>query len=233
MSADDTGAGSRSQQADYRLRDALVVILAVGSGAANITAFLVLGKVFSSVITGNLLLLGLAAASTQPRLALRSGLALVGYSAGVLIGVPIAVRGRHQIWPPAVTAALCAELCVLFGFEAGWEAGRQRPGWQVVLLVLLGVAMGVQSAAVRRLGDMSATYLTGTLTGVLAGLITGNRPAGLWRDVSALVAVVTGACAGAVLIHVAPGWLPALTLLPPIAVIAAAQGFRRGAATGP
>jgi uncharacterized membrane protein YoaK (UPF0700 family) len=226
MSGDDTGAGTRTRQASQRLRDSLVVLLAVGSGAADVTAFLVLGKVFSSVITGNLVLLGLAAAGTQPGNALRSGLALASYSAGVLIGVPIAVRGRRQIWPPAVTATLCAELCVLLGFTVGWEAGRQRPGWQFALLVLLGVAMGMQSAAVRRLGNMSATYMTGTLTGVLAGLITGNRPTGQWRDVGALVVVVIGAGAGAALIHLAPAWLPALTLLPISAVIAAASMFR-------
>jgi uncharacterized membrane protein YoaK (UPF0700 family) len=230
MNVDETGAGTGSRQSGQRLRDSLVVLLAIGSGAANVTAFLVLGKVFSSVITGNLVLIGLAAASAKPGLALRSGLSLAGYSAGVLIGVPIAVRGHRQTWPPAVTAALCAEICLLLGFTAAWEAGRQRPGWQLALLLLLAGAMGVQSAAVRRLGDMSATYMTGTLTGLLAGLITGNRPAGLWRDVSAIVAVVTGACAGAAVIHVAPAWLPALTVLPAGAVIATASMFRRGSA---
>jgi len=228
MSDDDTGA----VQAGQRLRDSLVVLLAIGSGAADVTAFLVLGNVFSSVITGNLVLLGLAAATTQPGLAMRSGLALAGYAAGVLIGVPVAGRGRHRIWPPAVTAALCAELCLLLGFTAGWEAGRQRPGWQAALLVLLGSAMGVQSAAVRRLGDMSSTYLTGTLTGVLTALSTRNRRAGLWRDVSALAAVLAGACAGAALIHIAPAWLPALTLLPLSTVITASRRLRRGTASG-
>jgi len=231
MSGDGSGAGTHSRQAGVHLRDILVVLLAVGSGAADVTAFLVLGKVFSSVITGNLVLLGLAAASAQPGLALRSGLALAGYSAGVLIGVPIAGRGRDQIWPPAVTAALCAELCLLLAFTAGWEAGRQHPGWPAALLVLLGAAMGAQSAAVRRLGNMSATYLTGTLTGVLTALITRNRPDGLWRDVSALVAVLAGACAGATLIRLAPSWLPVLVLLPLSTVIAAAGVFRRSAAT--
>jgi uncharacterized membrane protein YoaK (UPF0700 family) len=231
MSGDDTGAGADSRRAGHRFRDSLVVLLAVGSGAADVTAFLVLGKVFSSVITGNLVLLGLAAASAQPGLALRSGIALAGYSAGVLIGVPIAGRGRRQIWPPAMTAALCAEFCLLLAFTAGWEAGRQHPGWQVALLALLGSAMGVQSAAVRRLGDMSATYLTGTLTGVLTALITRNKPDGRWRDVSALVAVLAGACAGAALIRLAPSWLPALVLLPLTGVIVAASLVRWGAKT--
>jgi uncharacterized membrane protein YoaK (UPF0700 family) len=225
MSGGDTGAGTRAP-AGQRLRDSLVVLLAVGSGAVNITSFLVLGKVFSSVITGNLVLLGLAAAGTQHGPALRSGLALAGYSAGVLIAAPIAGRGGRAIWSPAVTAALCAELCLLLAFTAGWEANRQRPGWQLALLILLAAAMGMQSAAVRRLGSISATYLTGTLTGVLTALITSSRPAGHWRDVGVIVALATGAGAGAALIRLAPAWLPALMLLP-LGTVIAASGFRR------
>jgi uncharacterized membrane protein YoaK (UPF0700 family) len=231
MSADDTGDSTNSGQDGQRLRDSLVVLLAVGAGVVNVTSFLALGKVFSSVITGNLVVLGMAAARVQPGLALRSGLALAGYSAGVLIGAPIAARGRRQIWPPAVTAALCAELCFLIAFTAGWEAARQQPGWRIALLILLAAAMGVQSAAVRQFGSISATYLTGTLTGVLSATITSNRPAGHWRDVGVILALATGAGAGAALIRFAPAWLPALTLLPVSTVIAAALWFRRSAAT--
>lgn len=230
MSGDSTGAVADSRQAGQRLRDSLVVLLAVEAGVVNVTSFLVLGKVFSSVITGNLVVLGMAAARVEPGLALRSGLALAGYSAGVLIGVPIAARGRRQLWPPGVTAALCGELCLLLGFTVCWEAAGRRGSWQVALLILLAVAMGVQSAAVSRLGPMSATYLTGTLTGILTALITSSRPAGLRRDVGVVVAVAIGAGAGAALIRLAPSWLPALVLLPLSAVIAAAGGFRRSTA---
>ena len=231
MSGDGTGAGTGPRQAGQRLRDSLVVVLAVEAGVVNVTSFLVLGKVFSSVITGNLVVLGMAAARVQPGLALRSGLALAGYSVGVLIAVPIAARGRRQLWPPAVTAALCAELCLLLAFTVCWEASSRRPTWQIALLVLLAVAMGVQSAAVSRLGPMSATYLTGTLTGILTALITGSRPAGLRRDVSVVVAVAIGAGAGAALIRLAPSWLTALVLLPLSAVITVAAVFRRSTAT--
>jgi uncharacterized membrane protein YoaK (UPF0700 family) len=227
MSGDHTGTGPHTE-AGQGLRDSLVVLLAVGSGAVNVTSFLVLGKVFSSVITGNLVLLGLAAASTQHGPGLRSGLALIGYSAGVLIGAPIAVRGRRKIWSPAVTAALGAELCLLLAFTAGWEADRQRPGWQLALLILLAAAMGMQSAAVSRLGAMSSTHLTGVLAGVLAGLVGGRNSSGRGRDVSVLAAIVVGASAGAALIRAAPSWLPALTLLPLATVIATASMFRWG-----
>ena len=227
MSGDDTGAGTNSGQAGQRLRDSLVVLLAFGAGVVNVTSFLALGKVFSSVITGNLVVLGMAAANVQPGLALRSGLALAGYSAGVLIGAPIAARGRRRVWPLGTTAALCTELFLMLVFTVGWETGRQHPGWRIALLVLLAAAMGMQSAAVRRLGSISATYLTGTLTGVLTALITSNRPAGHWRDVGVIVALATGAGAGAALIRLAPAWLPALTLLPLAAAIAAASAFCR------
>jgi len=230
MSGDGSGACTDSRQAGQRLRDSLVVLLAVEAGVVNVTSFLVLGKVFSSVITGNLVVLGMAAASVQPGLALRSGLALAGYSAGVLIGVPIAARGRSQFWPPTVTAALGAEFCLLLGFTVCWEVSSRRGSWQVALLILLAIPMGVQSAAVSRLGRMSATYLTGTLTGILTALITSSRPAGLWRDVGVVVAVAIGAGAGAALIRLAPSWLPALMLLPLTMVIAAAGVFRRSTA---
>jgi hypothetical protein len=100
----------------------------------------------------------------------------------------------------------------------------------LALLVLLAAAMGAQSAAVRQFGDVSSTYLTGTLASVLAALSTGSRRPGLWRDVSTLLAVVVGACAGGALIHLAPNWLPAATLLPLGMVIAAAGIFRQALA---
>jgi uncharacterized membrane protein YoaK (UPF0700 family) len=214
------------------VRDRLIVLLAIGSGAADVTAFVALGKVFSSVITGNLVLVGLAAASRNPGLALRGGLSVAAYSAGVLTGAPIAARGPERIWPGAVTAALGAELCLLLLFTATWEAARTRPGWQLVLLGLLAAAMGVQSAAVGRLGNMSSTYLTGTLTGVLAGLVTGSGRAGRWRDIGTIAAIVAGAGAGEALILFAPAVLPALTLLPLAAVIAVAGRAAWPAADG-
>jgi uncharacterized membrane protein YoaK (UPF0700 family) len=82
--------------------------------------------------------------------------------------------------------------------------------------------MGVQSAAVRRLGNMSATYLTGTLTGVLTSLVTRSSSDGRSRDVGVIVAAVAGAAAGAAAIRAAPAWLPVLSLLPVCAVLVAA-----------
>ncbi len=58
---------------------------------------------------------------------------------------------------------------------AGWLIDGSEPSGVVVypLIVLSALAMGVQSAAVRRLAvaDVSTTYITGTLTGLTARMV--------------------------------------------------------------
>ncbi len=205
-------------------RDYRVVLLTVTAGAVNAVSFLALGKVFSSVITGNLVLLGVAASTHSSIEAIHAGVALAGYAAGVLAGAPLAARRSHRTgaWPASVTTTLAAELCVLAGFCIGWELshGRPRGGAQLALLVVLAAGMGMQSAAVRHLGQMSSTYLTSTLTGVLAGLVTRTRPEGFVRSVGVLAAVVVGALAGGTLATRAYAWLPVLILVPLGVVIA-------------
>jgi uncharacterized membrane protein YoaK (UPF0700 family) len=220
MTADDEENGRRPAAArDYR-----VVLLTLTSGAVNAVSFLALGKVFSSVITGNLVLLGVAATSHSPSEALHAGVATAGYAAGVLIGAPLAARRSRQAdtWPASVTVTLGAELFVLAGFCVGWELSHGSPhdGGQLTLLVAAAAAMGMQSAAVRRLGQMSSTYLTSTLLGVLAGLVGGGRPEGLGRSIGVLAAVVVGALAGGILAKSAHAWLPVAVLLPLAVVVA-------------
>jgi hypothetical protein len=97
---------------------------------------------------------------------------------------------------------------------------------QLPLLALLAAAMGMQSAAVRQLGQMSSTYLTSTLTGVLAALATRSKADGMARSLGVLAAIIVGAIAGSVVLTMAPVWLPVLALAPIGAVVVlAAAGF--------
>jgi uncharacterized membrane protein YoaK (UPF0700 family) len=209
---------------DRALRDGLVTVLALTSGAVDATSFLALGQVFSSVMTGNLVLLGVAAGNHNATQAIHAGVAIAAYAAGVLAAAPLAARGgdseQGRIWPPAVTLTLGLEFCLLVAFTIGWElspAGH-RAGLGLALLILLAAAMGMQSAAVSRLGKMSSTYMTGTLTGVLIALVTRSRPEGRWRDVTALAAVAIGALAAGLLRSAAAAFVPAVVLAPQAAV---------------
>jgi len=212
------------------VRDGLLVLLTLTTGAVDAACFLQLGNVFSSVITGNLVLIGVAAATQSASLAINGGVALAGYSAGVLVGAPIATRRARggEIWPLSVSITLVAEFCVLAGFSVGWELTAGSPGStaRVLLIAALAVAMGIQSAAVRQLGGLSTTYLTGTLTAVMAELVTRDRAPGLARRVGVFAAIVAGAAAGGLVAENAPAWLPAVIMTPLAAVvIASITGF--------
>jgi uncharacterized membrane protein YoaK (UPF0700 family) len=207
-----------------RYRDTLVVALTLGTGALDAVTFLRLGKVFSSVITGNLALLGVAAGQQDATLALNGGLALAGYGAGVVVGSVFAgtpERGQ-PVWPRRVTVTLAAELAVLLAFGALWLASGSHRGTasRLALLIMATAAMGLQSTAVRRLGQMSSTYLTSTLTGVLTALAAGRLPSEWQRSVGVLVALVIGAVLGALAATQSPGWVPAAVIVPLAAVLA-------------
>lgn len=206
----------------------LAAALAFGTGAMDVASFTRLGGVFSSVMTGNLVLLGLAAARPSGELATHTASAFAGYVTGAALGTWIAgsPRPREQTWPVAVTMTLVVELAVMGGFSAGWELAHAQPtgGPQLVLLVVATLGMGLQSAAVRGLGTtVSTTYLTGTLTGVVASLVATQRSRHLdHRGVAVLTAVAVGAAVGGVLILTAPAVFPALPLATLTAVIATA-----------
>lgn len=206
----------------------LAAVLTFGTGAMDVASITRLGGVFSSVMTGNLVLLGLAAARPSGELAVHSALAFAGYVTGAAFGTWIvgSPRPREQTWPVAVTLTLVVELAVMGAFSAGWEFTHAQPtgGPQLVLLALATLGMGLQSAAVRGLGTaVSTTYLTGTLTGVIASLVAKRRSRHLdRRGVAVLTAVAVGAAVGGVLILTAPAVLPALPLATLTVVIAAA-----------
>lgn len=213
------------------IRDSLVVLLTLTTGAVDVTSFLALGNVFSSVVTGDMVLLGAAAGTGRPELAVHTGVALAGYLAGVLAGAPLAARRHHHAtgaWPPTVTVTLAVELVILVAFSVGWELAGTHPSGagQLALVAVLAAAMGLQAAAVRRLGQMSTTYLTSTLTALIAGLVTGSKPDGMARSLGVLATLIIGAIAASVLLEEARAWLPLVILVPLVLVIVASvAGF--------
>lgn len=226
--------------ADWRTtaRDGLVVLLTVTTGAVDAASFLYLGHVFCSVITGTMVLLGISVGTHEPGLALNCGVALVSYIVGVVAGTPLAVRraGRwlegwpvrrwhratkhHEIWPSWLTVALAVEFCLLALFSLGWELTSGRPSGvaQRLLLAAAGVGMGIQAASIRQLGEISTTYLTGTLTGLISALATGRTPEGLRRSLGIFAALVTGAILSALITMYQPALLP-IVVLAPIALV--------------
>ena len=99
---------------------------------------------------------------------------------GVAIGARLVPAGEAPgaPWHRAMPMALLVELLLLAGFTVGWELTGAAPSGavQLVLLAVLAAAMGTQSAAARGFGArVSTTYLTGTLTLVVAAWVTPGR----------------------------------------------------------
>lgn len=182
-----------------------VWILALAAGYVDGLALLYLGGVFAGVVTGNLVLVGVAAATDPQHLtgvAVRAALAAAVYTATVILA--------RRIPPARCLVAELAALCTLCG---GWViAGHDPRGTtQLPLLALATIATGLQAAALRD-ADTPATYLTGTLTRLTQGR------ARLGTDGPTLIAVPAGAAGAALLLDHAP-WLGPL---PAVALIAAA-----------
>src|SRR5580692_1193656 len=145
-----------------RVMTAIAIALTFASGASDVTSFTRLGNVFTSVMTGNITVFGLSLARGSASLALHAALAFAGYVAGVAAGTLI---GRYRAdrtsakspaepsgerWPAHMTLTLAAELLLLAGVLAGWEATGSKPAGaaQYVILAVAACAMGIQSAAV-------------------------------------------------------------------------------------
>jgi uncharacterized membrane protein YoaK (UPF0700 family) len=209
-----------------RLRDALVVLLTVTAGATDATAFLALGHAFASVITGNLVLLGIGAARADGHLALTAGCAIGAYALGVILAAPRRAEdgdGPRPVWPASTTIALGADLVLLIAFAVAWEIDGHAParGAQLVMMVLCAAAMGVQSTAVRRLGAISTTYLTSTFIGLFEAIIVRRWGEDQTRGALILLALAGGAAAAAALLSHARSWLPIAQLLPLVTVAVA------------
>lgn len=196
-----------------RRRDGLVVTLTVVTGAIDAIGLLSLGGVFTSVMTGNMVLLGVSIGKHDAAIAYHTGVAFVAYVIGSFLGARVAghADGDKHLWPRPVVNALAFELAILVVFGTWWELVGAHPDTSVAycLLALNATALGVQSAAVLRFGisGLSTTYLTGTLTQFIAGLTKRNEPIQA-RSAFILLALIGGAAAGASAAVGAPRFAP-------------------------
>src|SRR5216684_8662456 len=207
-----------NQAVELRVRDLLLNVLTVSSGAVDAISFLALGKVFTAFMTGNIVFFGLrvAGASHAP-----GGVAIFVSMAAFAVGVYLSTRivktsETSGIWSQRVTVALGVSLIPHAVFLAVWFANNGQPSIDVahVLLGLWGLAMGMQSAAVRTLhvdgvfttaATATIIFLVGDLANWTATVVERRRLAGV------LVSLFVGATAGGVLLvkaHISAPVLP-------------------------
>ena len=183
-----------------------LLVLTASTGLVDAASYLGLGHVFAANMTGNIVLLGfgLVGGYQLPVLAPLVSLAafLVGAGGGGRL-----VRGRGEAELVLFTTALTIEAVLLASAAVLAAAADVRTGSAVgyCVIALLALGMGVRNATVRKLAvpDLTTTVLTMTLTGLAAeSALAGGDGSGTARRTAAVLAMLIGALAGALLLKV-------------------------------
>jgi uncharacterized membrane protein YoaK (UPF0700 family) len=210
------------------------VLLAVNSGGIDAFGFVSLGGAFTSVMTGNMILTGIAVSTKDAELGARSALAIAFFMSGAFVGTRIAraPQSDDPVWPRPVTVALALELLILSACAVVWwtVGGHPSGGVQLLLLAAYAVALGLQSSAILRFGvsGLSTTYMTGTLTTLVSTLAQGRHPRNVVPSGQILLGLVAGAGAATLLAKEVVLAVPLLQLLPVVITLVIAH-FRTSA----
>jgi uncharacterized membrane protein YoaK (UPF0700 family) len=182
---------------------AVLLGLTVVSGLIDAVSYLGLEHVFTANMTGNVVVLGFAAAGAPGFSVAHTLTSLGSFVVGAAAGGRGTVRlggGSRRTW---VRLTLAAE-AVLLGITA--VVAFAAPGATATAYTLIAVtafAMGLRNATVRKLGvpDLTTTVLTMTLTGLAAdSRAGGGHSIRSPRRTASVIAMVAGATLGAWLV---------------------------------
>ncbi len=161
-------------------RDVRLLILAASAGSADAWSYFGFGHAFVANMTGNTVLLGLAVFQPHGDL-LHPLISLGGYSAGTMIGSLLTAKVQPgMVWPKAISWTLMLEALLILAAEAGWIGIHlhisHAPSLEL-LLATVALAIGMQSSAMVQLKipGIVTTYITGTWTTMLSGLVRLTR----------------------------------------------------------
>ncbi|MCX5401669.1 YoaK family protein [Streptomyces sp. NBC_00102] len=181
----------------------LMLTLTVVTGLIDAVSYLSLGHVFVANMTGNVVFLGFALAGADGLSVLASLVSMAAFLTGALAGGRFGSRlAAHRGRLLASTTALQAVLVLGALVAAAVSHGEVTTWARYTLIVLLGLAMGMQNAVARRLGvpDLTTTVLTLTLTGLAADSVpAGGAAPRPGRRILSVLAMFLGALVGAAL----------------------------------
>ncbi len=202
----------------FTLRTVSLALLSAGAGVMDGLSFLRLGHVFTSAMTGNAALLGLAIGQLQGAAALRALSAFAGFALGAAAAAVILGRDPTD---RRLAAAFFVEAVFLAAFGVLWVvvADRGASGTAHALILLSSFGMGVQGSTVRHfdIPGVTTTVFTTTLVSIMSAVIprltggSGKLPHSTWQQIGVMVAYGAGAAIAGVVVGYrveAMGFLP-------------------------
>ncbi|MGI5144387.1 MULTISPECIES: YoaK family protein [unclassified Streptomyces] len=188
------------------LLPALATATAV-SGLIDAISYLGLGHVFTANMTGNVVIIGFAAAGVPGFSVLGSLVSLTAFLLGAGIAGRLDTVMRHRTSPHRLRMTLILET-VLLATATGVAFAASHAVY--ALIALIALAMGLRNGTVRKLAvpDVTTTVLTLTLTGLASDSTwAGGTNPRAGRRLLSVLAMLAGALGGALLVqHTGLGW---------------------------
>lgn len=188
------------------LLPALMTVTAV-SGLIDAISYLGLGHVFTANMTGNVVIIGFAAAGVPGFSVLGSLVSLAAFLLGAGIAGRLGAVLSRRPSSYRLRRILLLEMVLLAAATAvAFTANRAVH----VLIALIALAMGLRNGTVRKLAvpDVTTTVLTLTLTALASdSTLAGGANPRAGRRLASVLAMLAGAFAGALLVqHTGLGW---------------------------
>ncbi|GAA3666375.1 YoaK family protein [Arthrobacter ginkgonis] len=191
------------EKRNARMRLSLMMALTFVTGALDAVGYLGLDRIFTGNMTGNIVILGMAAAGGNGLPVLGPALALVAFVLGAAVAGAVLKR-RSSGWNVRVTVLLGIGTVMLSVAGVVLTQTDTHPEWiRVAMACAIAVQMGSQALIARFLAvkDMTTVVVTSTLAS-LAGESFFGSGSRLWNRRFAAVAVLfAGATAGTGLMH--------------------------------
>jgi uncharacterized membrane protein YoaK (UPF0700 family) len=202
----------------------LLVAMTLVTGLVDAFSYLVLGHVFVANMTGNVVFLAFALAGAPGFSISASLVALGSFVLGSLGGGLLGSRlGQHRGRLLSVAAALQALFLCTAAVLAALSGNPVPAGYSNSLIIVLGIAMGIQNATARKLAvpDLTTTVLTLTIVGVAADShLVGGSGSRAGRRLISVAAMFVGALVGSLLIFHVSIVSPLVIALIVIAIVA-------------
>ena len=158
---------SKSASIDYSSNNLGMAFLAISSGSSDVIAFLMLGHVFASAMTGNTALLGIAVSEGNWLAASQPVTALLGFIAGAALASIIYNPAQSAVRHSTIVRTLLVFEAVCLGcFAIVWEMSDQPiAGFaQYGLILLCSIGMGIQGIAAKRVNAPGVNTIVFTST---------------------------------------------------------------------
>lgn len=214
----------------------LMLALTFSTGIVDAAGYLRLDQVFAGNMTGNVVILGMAAVGGAGLPVLGPALALVCYLVGAAVAGRV-LRTAGPGWGGRCTVLLGGVGLVLAATALGLTVtGPGTVATRAVSALALALAMGAQAATARHLAvkDVTTVVVTSTLTGLAADSRLGAaRGQGARRRLAVVALIIAGAVAGAALCQVHTGLAVAAAALVVLTVTVLGHAFARSAARPP